>query len=207
MRTKQLSLMGMCFAVVATLLVACGGGDSDSDGSAPESAAPDLQAAPADAKWESVAGIKTPVETADGPRQGGKVPSGFEHTPQGAVVAAINAQVAMATADDDTWPEVSKVMLVDGPGRDQWAQGRSLMTVSGTVKDPAKFKGFRIADYKDELTTMVLAVEYPGVGLTAVPVQVTWQNDWKAVLPTQQQAVQPKPIKSMDGFTDFSAES
>lgn len=80
------------------------------------------------------------------------------------------------------------------------------MTVAGTVKNPATFEGFRIADYNDEVTTIVLAIDYPSIGLTATPVQVTWQEDWKTVVPTQDQVIDPQRISSIDGFTKFSAD-
>ena len=96
----------------------------------------DLEKAP-DASWEEVAGIPAPVDSTDGPENSTPVPHGYTHTPQGAVQAAILGQVWMATADDETWPEVSSIMTAPGQGRDQWAQGRSLITVSGEVDNPA----------------------------------------------------------------------
>ena len=107
----------------------------------------DLEKAP-DASWEEVAGIPAPVDSTDGPENSTPVPHGYTHTPQGAVQAAILGQVWMATADDETWPEVSSIMTAPGQGRDQWAQGRSLITVSGEVDNPPQFKGFYISDYK-----------------------------------------------------------
>ena len=202
MKLQRMILGGVISAICIGSLAACGSDDADQH----SSDAVDLQSAPENVRWESVSGVLTPVESDDGPKHSGAVKAGWAHTPQGAVMAAINTQVAMATADDDTWPEVSRTLLADGAGRDQWAQGRSLMTVAGTVKNPATFEGFRIADYNDEVTTIVLAIDYPSIGLTATPVQVTWQEDWKTVVPTQDQVIDPQRISSIDGFTKFSAD-
>ncbi len=164
----------------------------------------DLAKAP-DASWEEVAGIPAPVDSTDGPENSTPVPHGYTHTPQGAVQAAILGQVWMATADDETWPEVSSIMTAPGQGRDQWAQGRSLITVSGEVDNPPQFKGFYISDYDENNAQVVLATEYPDVGLTAYPVQLTWQDDWKLVLPTLDTAPDLEEIESLDGFTPFEA--
>ena len=164
----------------------------------------DLEKAP-DASWEEVAGIPAPVDSTDGPENSTPVPHGYTHTPQGAVQAAILGQVWMATADDETWPEVSSIMTAPGQGRDQWAQGRSLITVSGEVDNPPQFKGFYISDYDENNAQVVLATEYPDVGLAAYPVQLTWQDDWKLVLPTLDTAPDLEEIESLDGFTPFEA--
>lgn len=165
----------------------------------------DLNSAPAKTQWDSVSGIQAPVDSADGPESTEPVPHQYAHTPQGAVQAAILGQVWMATADDQTWPDVSSTMTAPGAGRDQWAQGRSLMSVNGTIDNAPEFKGFHISDYDENNAQVVLATEYPDVGLTAYPVQLTWQGDWKLVLPTLDTAPDLEEIDSLEGFVEFSA--
>lgn len=193
-------------ALALTLVIAgCG---SENESAAPVlHSAPDTTSAPDQTQWAPVAGILSPVESTDGPRETEPVLSGYEHTPQGAVVAAINGQVAMATTDDATWPEVSQFLLAPGEGRDQWAQGRALMSIQAgaVVNNPASFEGFRITSYEEETAQVVLATEYPEVGLTAYPVQLVWQGDWKIVLPTQYDSPDLEKIDSLDGFTPYSA--
>lgn len=193
-------------AVAASLftLSACGSEQEEQTAETQEENTVDLTRAP-DAKWNSVSGIQAPVESTDGPEDNSPVPHGYARTPQGAVQAAILGQVWLATADDETWPDVSATMTAPGQGRDQWAQGRSLMTVSGTVENPPVFKGFHISDYSEDEAQVVLATEYPDVGLTAYPVQLTWQDDWKLVLPTLDTAPDLEEIESLDGFTPFEA--
>ncbi|MCQ9334509.1 hypothetical protein NQ042_10575 [Corynebacterium phoceense] len=194
-------------ASASLLIASCGSNSENSSESSTEQSAVDLATPPQDARWESVSGIDSPVESAAGPEATSPVPHGYAHTPQGAVQAAINGQVWLATADDQTWPQVASMMTAPGPGRDQWAQGRSLISVSGSVsqEDAAKFKGFKISDYSEEKAQVLLAADYPGVGLTVYPVQLVWQNDdWKLVLPSQDTAPDLHQLESLDGFVDYS---
>lgn len=203
---KKLSALALA-GTVALSLSACSS-DKDGEDTHAENAVVDTTSAPADARWESVAGIATPVDSNDGPENTrDSVRSGYAHTPQGAVMAAINGQVALATADDTKWPDVSRSMIAPGQGRDQWAQGRALMSIQpgAKVENPAKFEGFRVSDYNDQDALVLLAAEYPEVGLTVYPVQLTWQDDWKLVLPAQDQAPDLEKLDSLDGFTEFSA--
>lgn len=166
----------------------------------------DVNVAP-EATWEPVAGIAAPMSDNDGPAATDPVPHGYAPSPQGAVLAAINGQIQMATADDETWPYVSQYLLAPGEGRDQWAQGRSLVSIQGEVADPATFVGFQIADFTDTDATVVLATEWPTGDLTAYPVQLTRMSDtWRLVVPTQDTAVDMQEIDNVDGFVAFSQE-
>ncbi|MGX1598954.1 hypothetical protein ACWIDS_18055 [Dietzia maris] len=175
----------------------------------------DTASAPADLTWRNVAGLKVPTSRADGPARTSP-PQGYSHTPQGAALAAANGQAALATAPDSTWPEVVRTVTAPGPGRDQWAQARVLMSVSGAV-DPsvaATFTAFKITDYSPEKAIVLLATSTPPAPgeqeplLTAYPVQVAWTGaDWKLVLPTQQDDIDAAEIQALDGFTTWDEDS
>ncbi|MGO3084474.1 hypothetical protein [Ancrocorticia populi] len=189
--------------LVASAAIVSGCSSSPSDNAEPEW---DLTAAP-DAKWVSVAGIAAPMSDNDGPASTDPVPHGYAPSPQGAVLSAINGQIQMATADDATWPDVSTYLLAPGPGRDQWAQARSLVSVSGEVADPARFVGFKVTEFNEEKAQVVLASELPDGQLVAYPVQMERLNQtWRLILPTQEEAVDFTPLDNIDGFTRFSAE-
>ncbi len=175
----------------------------------------DTASAPADLTWRNVAGLKVPTSRADGPARTSP-PQGYSHTPQGAALAAANGQAALATAPDSTWPEVVRTVTAPGPGRDQWAQARVLMSVSGAV-DPsvaATFTGFKVTDYSPEKAIVLLATSTPPAPgeqeplLTAYPVQVAWTGaDWKLVLPTQEDDIDAAEIQALDGFTTWDEDS
>lgn len=201
MRRRPLATLAAALTAVSALVAGCS--SSPDQPSEPDW---DLAAAPS-AQWVSVAGIATPMSDNDGPAQTTPVPHGYSPSPQGAVLAAINGQVQMATANDELWTEVSQYLLAPGPGRDQWAQARSLVTVDGEVTDPAKFVGFKITDFSDSSALVVLATELPDGQLVAYPVQLERLSDtWRLVLPTQDTAVDFTEIDSLTGFTEFSAD-
>lgn len=177
----------------------------------PQAPAVDIAAAPADLTWRNVAGLKVPTSRSDGPARTSP-PQGYSHTPQGAALAAANGQAALATAPDATWPEVVRTVTAPGPGRDQWAQARVLMSVSGAV-DPAvatTFSGFKVTEYSPERAIVLLATATPPAVsereplLAAYPVQLAWTGaDWKLVLPTQADDIDAAEIDSLDGFTTW----
>ncbi|MBB1030463.1 hypothetical protein G6027_06105, partial [Dietzia sp. SLG310A2-38A2] len=161
------------------------------------------------------AGLKVPTSRADGPARTSP-PQGYSHTPQGAALAAANGQAALATAPDATWPEVVRTVTAPGPGRDQWAQARVLMSVSGAV-DPAvatTFSGFKVTDYSPERAIVLLATSTPPSAdepeplLAAYPVQLAWTGaDWKVVLPTQADNIDAAEIQTLDGFTTWDEDN
>ncbi|WP_151550181.1 MULTISPECIES: hypothetical protein [Corynebacterium] len=195
----------VCAVATALLLGGCAG--SDEGVAASEF---DTKVAPASARWSSEAtrGIAVP-EADQGPEKVDPVPHGWDESPQGAVLAAINAQTYMATAGEQTWPEVSRHMLADGQGRDQWVQARSLMDIDGQVDNPPVFKGFRFSEFSGEKAVVVLAADYPSQGLLGYPVQLDRSSgDWRVVLPVQGEEPDLQAItdEQFDDFVRFSPD-
>lgn len=197
-------------AVAATLLLVGSSGCSN-DEQPQETAQTDVSAAPAELTWRSVAGLQVPTSRVDGPARTSP-PQGYSRSPQGAALAAANGQAALATAPDDTWPEVVRTVTAPGPGRDQWAQARVLMSVSGAVEESvaATFSGFKVTEYSPDRAIVLVATSTPPEGggteplLTAYPVQLAWTGgDWKLVLPTQEDEVDAAEIESLEGFTTW----
>lgn len=185
-------------ATLALVLTGCG----------KDNGARDTMTAPENARWANVAGVLAPVESTDGPFAQQPVLHSYTRTPQGAAVAAINGQIAMATADDNLWPAVSRTLLAPGEGRDQWAQARSLVSIApGTYQHtPATIQGYYVADYSEDKATVVVAANYPQEGLAAYPVQVEWiAEDWKIVVPDQENTVDMTKLDTLDGFVPFAA--
>lgn len=190
-------------ATAATSLAACSSDDRTEDGAV----AVDTQSAPANTVWvNGPAGLAYPVSESAGPHERGPVPSGFEHSPQGAVVAAITTQVFLAGADDELWPEVPKTLVEPGEGRNQWSQYRALTSVSGErIDNPPKFRGFKVSDYTDNSAVVALAAEYPNGMIAALPVQLSRNSgDWRVVLPNQDQAPDLTEISEEELAADFT---
>jgi len=195
--TRTLAVLAGVAALSLAGVTACSGSDDSG---------PDLTSAP-DATWITRGGILAPTAPdGDGPTTDDPVPSGFAHTPQGAVLAAINGQVSLATTNDEDWPVMANTILSPGLGKDQWVQARSLLSVTGSVKDPAAFTCFKITDYDDERTQVMLTVTWPDGKKTAQPTQLAWQgNDWRLVLPDQEQAQDAVVADDQTDCTEFSA--
>lgn len=210
MRWKKMLATVVAGLAVAASVTACSSDDEPAPAEhAAEQQEPqwDREAAP-DARWQSLAGIQVPTAK-QGPHETDPVRYGYDASPQGAVLAAINGQAQLATADDQTWPKVSRLTLAAGEGRDHWAQARSLVSVSGSLpaEQAPTFEGFTVTDFSDTSAVVVLAVDYPGAGLVAYPVQLErLADDWKLVLPGQHNEVSEEPIDTLDGFIPFSAE-
>lgn len=188
----------------ATSLAACSSDDRTTEET---QASVDTQAAPENTAWvEGPAGLFYPVSDTAGPHNRGPVPSGFEHSPQGAVVAAITTQVFLAGADDELWPEVPKTLVEPGEGRDQWSQARALMSVSGdAIATPPKFRGFKVNDYSDTSAIVSLVAEYTNGVVATMPVQLSHNSgDWKVVLPNQEQAPDLTEITEEELAADFT---
>lgn len=198
MKMKNTWSVLLASVALAGTLVGCSNND--------EEAAPswDTTAAPASVTWlaAQTRGIKVPSGP-DGPKSTDPVPHGWSPSPQGAVLAAMNAQVYMATAGENLWPEVSNWMIAPGQGRDQWAQARALMDIDGTVASPPVFKGFKFSEFSENKAVVVLAADYPGQGLLGYPVQLDHSSgDWRVVLAPQGQEPDLTPI-SESAFDEF----
>ena len=207
-----MSIRRRTLTTVAVALLVTASACSNDEQAPPEVV--DVESAPPDLTWRSVAGLEVPTSREDGPARTSP-PQGYSHTPQGAALAAANGQVALATAPDTTWPEVVRTVTAPGPGRDQWAQARVLMSVSGAVDEEvaATFTGFKVTEYTPEKAIVLLATSTPPSAgeqqplLTAYPVQLAWTGeDWKVVLPTQADDVDAAEIDSLDGFTTWDED-
>lgn len=197
-------------AAAATIVLVAACGSDGSENPTPDTAAPpDLTSAPADLTWRTVGGVSVPVSPVDGPTTtNGTIRSGYSQSPQGAVLAAINGQTALAVASDRQWPDVVNTVTAPGPGRDGFAAARTAVSVSGNVpKDKApSFVGFEVTDYKSEPLTAAVSIAQrlggEGGELFSYPVALQWiGDDWRIVLPTSDENVDAAELTSLDGYT------
>ncbi|MCQ4626188.1 hypothetical protein KBX18_11640 [Corynebacterium sp. CCUG 69979] len=200
------AIAALMIGATATSLAACSSDDRSGESEHSEVAV-DVKSAPANTVWvEGPAGLSYPVSDTAGPHENGPVPSGFEASPQGAVVAAITTQVFLSGADDELWPEVPKTLVEPGEGRNQWSQARALMSVSDErIENPPKFRGFKVNDYSDNAAVVSLAAEYTNGMIATLPVQLSRNSgDWRVVLPNQEQAPDLTEITEEDLAAEFT---
>lgn len=219
-------------AVAAIAAIAGCGSAGDDNGTGSDYTRPvDTAAVPAQVTWRPYQGVQVPYSGVDGPTGNiaSAAPTGYSHTPQGAVLAAIQGQTRLALAPDSSWAQTTSTLVAAGAGRDSFAIARAGASITAPA-DPATtaaFTGFRVTDYRDEAAAIDLATTMPGGQLTAVPVTVLWRGeDWKIALPAPETEGEstngdaaaepgwdapadsdPVALTSLDGFTAFSADT
>ena len=183
---RVLACVTVAAAAAALLVTGCGDSPEDTAGTAPP--APSVSDAPAIKGWSRVHGVLVPLGTTDGPTSGAGEPfTGYTHTPQGAALAAIDESVQLSTAPDNSWSRVLSVVAASGPGRDQFAVNRALVSASDSI-DPAvapSIVGYVFTDYTDARATLDIVQRFPDASLAAARTTVVWVGtDWKLDLPT-----------------------
>ncbi|WP_280393812.1 hypothetical protein [Nocardia brasiliensis] len=208
----------MKLVVVAGLMTVAmiAGCTNHRDGESGESAAVDTSTAPIATRWESYRGVWVPFGDAGPAEAKGVAPTGYRRTPQGAVLAAMQAQPRLALAPDDVWAQIAALLIAPGPGRDAYATARVLASVTGEA-DPARtaqFAGFRIQSWTRDAVTVSLATRMPDGKLSAQPTKLVWRGtDWKVELsvPTpvhgsgeDRVPTDPVELQSLADYTPFA---
>ena len=218
--TVRRAVVGLT-AVLALALAGCGSDSTEPVDGSDGSQVVDVAALPQSVTWSPYQGVSVPYSSVDGPTSNtmSAAPTGYSHTPQGAVLAAIQAQTRLALAPDSSWPQVTAALVAPGGGRDAYSVARAGASITAAA-DPATtaaFAGFRVRDYTDEAADIDIAATMPGGQLTSVPATVLWRgDDWKLLLPepdpsgddtdiTTPADTDPAELPSLDGFTSFSA--
>lgn len=150
----------------------------------------DLQTVPQQVTWiPGPAGLEYPISEISGPSTASPVPHGWSADPQGAVLAAMTSQIFLSGADDTLWPTMAQTLVEPGPGRDQWAQARALVSVEGTLDQAPVMQGFQVNEFSETDALVTVAARWPDGTMAGLPVQLSRsQGDWRVVLPTQDQA-------------------
>ncbi|MFC9556048.1 hypothetical protein ACFTWF_35090 [Rhodococcus sp. NPDC056960] len=217
-RTRSRTRWWLPAALVTAAVITLAGCGSDTTTGDTDTGTVDTTAAPDSVTWTNYRGVKVPVSSTGGPSTNGKVPGGYAHSPQGAVLAAMQGQTRLALAPDDEWPTVASTVLAFGPGRDAYAIARSMTSITDAA-DPAQtaqYAGFRVDDYSDDHAAVSLVTRMPGGRLAASPTTLTWKgNDWRITLPDPAAnpvgddgtaATDPTALDSLDSYTPLSAQ-
>lgn len=184
-RTRRASAL-LTVLLAALLVSACGGGGSDT--AEPTQAPPDPARPPASVRWESWQGIKLPVGAKDGPAKTTTgAATGYSRTPQGAALAAIQHSVRIATAPDSSWATISRAVLADGPGKNEFVLNRALVKVLRVDAATApRIAGYKVTAWSDTRAEVTVYTTYPDDSVLASQTAVTWvYKDWQLVVPTE----------------------
>lgn len=183
-KTKRSALAGVMVAALA--LGACGSDE-------PEEEKIDLTAPPQGVSWTPMKGVRLPVSEVHGPEEsgiGGSVGArGYERSPQGAGLAAVNQPVRALAADDRTWGDVAFLSFAPGPGRDVFSVNRAQVSISGfDAASAPTIEGWKILDYSPDFAHVAVFSSYPDASLAKTTYRVVWlDGDWRVELPADGQ--------------------
>ncbi len=186
--------------MAALLLGGCG---SDDPSTSPSSAASvPVNTAPTALRWTSFNGMSIPA-AGQGPHTDDDVaPKGFDHTPPGAALAAINATIRISVAFDNQWPEVVRTNLAPGTARDAFITSR--IQLSTTTPVPAgtapRVIGWKVTDYTAQRASVDIFTQMPDQSLTVNHTTVVWTafGDWGLLLP--EAGATSSPVAAIDAL-------
>lgn len=192
--------VGAALLTSVLLLTSCG-----SDEEASGSQGPDLSAPPQKLSLSNVKGVKLPVSSVHGPRDVGTYSdaSGWEHSPQGAALAAVNGSIRPMLADDKHWEDAAAAAFAPTAGRDVFTQARVSIIGKGIDKTllPTAFNGYKFNDYSDEHAAVTVFTSYTDGSKAANEYQMDFTGgDWKIHLPDDGDA--GGSVEAVDNFPD-----
>lgn len=179
--------------MLCVLLAGCGGGEKPQTLSS--SSAVPLNSAPTSLRWTDFQGMSIPA-AAQGPHHTDEVaPHGFDRTPPGAALAAINATIRLSVATDDQWPTVVRTLVAPGTARDAFITAR--IQLSTTAPVPAgqapKVLGWKVVQFSPQRATVDIYSRLPDNSMTVNHSSVVWTafGDWGLLLPYDAAASSP----------------
>ena len=188
MTRKSIIVTGMVLGLV--LAISGCGAEKRIEESTTTSSAPaaDLTSPPKGVEWRDVRGLWVPHSSQSGPKAttGAGGAHTYEHSPQGAALAAIGTSMRISVASDQAWPEIVSRSVASGLGRDEWMIARAQVSITG-LDDNVKpaIEGYEIVDYSDQEAMIDVYSSYPDKSMTKTTMMVVWvDSDWKYVLPT-----------------------
>ncbi|MCK5756071.1 MAG: hypothetical protein KAH46_25550 [Mycobacterium sp.] len=174
-------------------------------------------AAPSGLMWQRVYGEPLPFSTSDGPTainaQG--VPTGFSHTPQGAVLAAWQLTQRATWAPDvqnrALFAQAAVVSDAARPDVETMSNNEAQFNASTPGISPGAFDvpiAVRVSNYAADYAHVDVAIPTPpersdGVVALSVGIDVVWRdNTWKWVVPPAGTDAS-SPITNIDGWSTW----
>ncbi|QIS08795.1 hypothetical protein [Nocardia arthritidis] len=135
--------------------------------------------APTDVRWVDFQGVQLPVAD-EGPRHiEGPIATGYDASPAGAALAAIESTVRMSVATDTQWPKVGQVLIAAGQGRDRWATARAQLSITEPIAPGCapEVLGYTIADFTPKRAGVAIYARQADGSLTRNLAGVTRRDD------------------------------
>ncbi|WP_433678336.1 hypothetical protein [Nocardia sp. CA-119907] len=176
------ALLAFTGPIAVAGLIACGSENPSESDATPSTGA---VAVPTGLRWQSFQGVDLPVAEQGPHHIEGAVATGYDRSPAGAALAAIQSTVRMSISTDSQWPMVGQRMLAPGPGRDAWATARAQISITAPITSgPPKVLGYLISRYTLDATDVDIYTVHPDNSLTRNNTHVLWRSeDWRLQLP------------------------
>lgn len=204
------------FVVTMTLALSVGCAGNDSSQHEPSRPpAPDLARVP-NVSWQVYQSVELPFSREDGPANTyDVVPHGYAHTPQGALLAGLQAEARLSLAPDQSWPAIVNTLVAPGAGRDRFAAARAAVSITASPEpqQAPSYAGYRWDSYTDGEARVQVAVRQNGQ-LASKSLTLRWirgyednPDDWKLLLPVDGIGAPLTPTESLEHFTRFGSPS
>jgi hypothetical protein len=158
--------------------------------------------------WELVNGIAVPRSATAGPTQiDGPVHHGFAHTPEGALVAALQIYTRGGFTEGQAWRKVVMNQVMPGPGRKVYIQAREKVN---SLRPPpegwAQVAGFRFQSYSGQRAVIEIAEQFESGSIQVHSTTVVWhRGDWRLRLqPNGELGPYTSAVSNLSGFVKFS---
>ena len=166
-------------------------------------------AAPAGVSWSLFQGVALPSSPTAGPsRTEGPVHAGYAHTPEGALLAAVQVGYRHLITPRQGWRQVVQQQVVPGPGRDAFVRARAQVTTdevpAGTYGQVA---GFRFVTYSPDTAVIQFGTRFRSGTLQVTTSTVRWADgDWKLHLqPDGSASPTAQRVDNLAGFVAWGA--
>lgn len=178
------SWRGIAAIVVVLVVIGVIATSCDKDASTPSGA-------PTNLSWSKFNGVDVPVADQGPKNRTEPAPTGYERSPAGAALAAINAATRNGIARNDStgqgeWIAVTRDLIAPGRGRDWWIAQRVRMNT--TTVNPAlapKVSAYKVTSFTDDAAKIDVYSIQTDQSITVNHLEVAWTaaNDWGLVIP------------------------
>lgn len=191
---SRLALLAALLGALSVVLAGCGGGGEPS---APaSSSAVAWTSAPTGLRWADFNGMSIPAAD-QGPHAGvdSDAPHGFDRTPPGAALAAINATIRLSVATDNQWPEITRTLIAPGDTRDAFIRNRIQLSTTDSVPAGAAptVQGYTVRAFTPDSARIDVVTRMPDGSLALNHTTVVWTaaGDWGLLLPAANATTAP----------------
>lgn len=205
----------LALVVVGGLLFVLWPDGNDGDPSAPSSGSPPasnssitITTAPEGVTWSVLGGRALPVSKTYGPtRSDGPVYAGYQRSPSGALLAAINIQWRAGLSPNGGWRQVLREQIMPG-------QGRDVIESVGFPDNPTppedgygQTAGFRFVTFSPDRAVVEEALRFRNGLLQVQRLTVVWdRDDWRLeVQPDGKAGPYTAAIPNLNGFIKFES--